>query len=142
MITASNNLRFNNDHFKRSWQIFVLLIFHPKHLSSIILKTTTPSTPCSPTPTLILWGSCCSVASLVFCVQFCRSLFVLLLFGHSIVCYFSIYGFCLPLRSIKINPRSQSGAWILIFFNCVLQIIVCPFSFGHCIVCHSSIYGF
>ena len=37
--------------------------------------------------------------SLVFCVVFCRSLFVLLSFsfGHCIVCPSSIYGFLLPL---------------------------------------------
>jgi len=35
--------------------------------------------------------------SLVFCVMFCRSLFVLFSCGHCIVCPSSIYGFWLPL---------------------------------------------
>jgi hypothetical protein len=40
--------------------------------------------------------------SLVFCVMFCRSLFIPLSFGHFIVCPSSIYGFWLPLWYFKL----------------------------------------
>jgi hypothetical protein len=45
--------------------------------------------------------------SLVFCVVFCRSLFVLLSFsfGHCVVCPHSIYGFVLPLWYLQIHLK-------------------------------------
>ena len=60
--------------------------------------------------------------SLVFCVMFCRSFFVLLSFcGHCVVC--PSFGHCV------VCPSS--------FGHCV----VCPSSVGHCVVC-PSIWGF
>ena len=70
--------------------------------------------------------------SLVFCVMFCTSLFVLLQFpfcGHSIV-RSSIYGFWLPLWYLQ--------TFLYTWIRC---LSFCTFSFGHCVVCSSSIYG-
>ena len=76
--------------------------------------------------------------SLVFCVVFCRSLFVFVLFyfEHCFVCPLN-YGFCLPI-SIFSSVISNE----LIVYNVfVLWIIVCLsfFSFGYCNVCHLRI---
>ena len=83
--------------------------------------------------------------SLVFCVMFCRSLFVLLLFfywslhclsffdlrllvtplvscGHCIVCYSSNYGFWLPLWYLQtfdhyiVFPSSNYGFWLPLWY--------------------------
>ena len=83
--------------------------------------------------------------SLVFCVMFCRSLFVLLLFfywslhclsffdlrllvtplvscGHCIVCYSSNYGFWLPLWYLQtfdhyiVFPSSDYGFWLPLWY--------------------------
>ena len=78
-----------------------------------------------------LWLSGVRVArSLVFCVVFCRSLFVLLSLslGHCIVVPSSIYDLV---------------GFVLLDLQFSVQCFVddCPFSFGHCIVVPSSIYG-
>jgi hypothetical protein len=49
----------------------------------------------------------CVTRSLVFCVMFCRSLFVLFLFGSCFVCP-SIYGFWLPLWYLQTFLRYMS----------------------------------
>ena len=101
---------------------------------------------------LVQWGLCCTMFSflrfvlqiivcfsgvyvprcLVFCVLFCRSLFVLVGFMFHDV-QFSVFCFvdhCL----------FQWGLCSTMFsFLCfVLQIVVCPFSGGHCVVCPSK----
>ena len=112
------------------------------------------------------------IDSLVFCVMFCRSLFVLLSFffvivlsvllitpfvscDHCIVCSSLIYGFWLPLLYLVTIVLS-----VLLWYTasdypfCILWPLYCLFFFdirllitpfvscGHCVVCSSLIYGF
>ena len=81
-----------------------------------------------------LWLSGVRVArSLVFCVVFCRSLFVLLSlsFGHCIVVPSSIYGLVgFVLLDLQFSVQCF-----------VDHCLVLSLSFGHCIVVPSSIYG-
>jgi hypothetical protein len=89
--------------------------------------------------------------SLVFCVVFCRNLF--LVFFLSIVLSvirfmvsdnpFGIYKLFLPFKSIWAQPRFLWGSWCLSLVFCVVfcRSLFLGF-FVHCIVCSSSIYGF
>ena len=84
---------------------------------------------------LNLWLSGVRVArSVVFCVVFCRSLFVLLSlsFDHCIVVPSSIYGF----SGVRV---ARSLVCCVVF--CRTLFVLLSLSFGHCIVVPSSIYG-
>jgi hypothetical protein len=93
--------------------------------------------------------------------MFCRSLFVLFVlfllvfFGHCVVCRFLIYGFWLPLWYLLVIVLSvvlwftDSDYLFGIFWSlCCLSffdlriLITSLVSFGHCVVCPSLIYGF
>jgi hypothetical protein len=81
--------------------------------------------------------------SLVFFEVFCRSLFVLLSFGHCIVC--SPYGFWLPLCYLLVIVLSVLLTaydypfvifWSLYCLSFDLGLLITPLlSFGHCIAC-------
>ena len=94
-----------------------------------------------------LWASCCT--TLVFCVVFCRSLFILLPFffwllhclffcsfpfGYCIVCSFVLF-----LLIIALSVLLFFSFWLLhclfFFFWLLHFLFVCSFSFGYCIVC-------
>ena len=67
-------------------------------------------------------------------------------FGHCVVCFSSIYGFCFLFSSLVSSSSSfilELHQWgsccsIFSFLYSSLQIIVFPF--GHCLVRHSSLY--
>ena len=76
---------------------------------------------------------------LVFCVVFCRSLFVLLSFDYCIVCSSSNYSFCM------LTPFVSNT-----FHHCIVCSSIYSFwlrplylqTFDQCLVCPSSNYGF
>jgi hypothetical protein len=70
------------------------------------------------------------------CVMFCRSLFVLFSV-HCVVCFFSIYGFWLPLWYLRFTASN------CLFGILDLRLLIVPLvSFANCVVCPSLIYGF
>ena len=84
-----------------------------------------------------LWASCCT--TLVFCVVFCRSLFILLPFFFWLLhclffCSFSfdyciVCSFVLFLLIIALSVLLFFSFWLL---HC---LFFCSFSFDYCIVC-------
>ena len=97
----------------------------------------------------------CGGLSLIFCVVFCRSLFVLFIFGHCVVWYLQILnhrvcnqintmgatsgaGPVYPFGAHEFTPVF-SGVRItrsLVLYVCFVDhcLSFCPFSFGHCVV--------
>jgi hypothetical protein len=78
--------------------------------------------------------------SFVFCLMFCRSLFVFCTssFDHCVVCSSSMYGFWLLLWYLQTFLVTRSLVLYVCFVHRCLSF--CTFSFGHCVVCSSSIY--
>jgi len=62
--------------------------------------------------------------SFVFCVVFCRSLLVLLLFDHCVICLSSIYGFWLPLCYLQTLLSASVNIFVVTFlYGCKIKTL-------------------